>query len=898
MIGDKEMWSRISKLVARDELRTPDETLHQMAQQLVSREEALIESERKYREIIDASKDALFLNDFASGKIVEANRAVEDMLGYSRDELLHYTVQNMSSGETPYSLEEVFQLMRKNYDAGTLSFESSFKRKSGECIWVEVVLSPTKTGGNGRVLAVMRDITDLKNTEDMLREKSESVLRTYEAQSAIYFLNQQAQSTNNLNEVIGKALNIVLAIPWLSLVPRGSIFLANEEGTSLVMIVQRGLGTHRQEECAVVPFGTCLCGRAAMSGQIEYADTIDTRHESRAENAYPHGHYCIPIKHKNTVLGVINISLKAGHVRNQQQEEFLISYADVLAGIIQRIRAEEEQRKLVSLVEMSSDFIGIFSLEGNVLYLNNAALNIVGLTHIDQVLTKNIFDFFPKSHIEQVSDSMCPSLADNGVWRAESKLHNFQTGDSIDVDITAFIIRDPHRNVPLCMATVTRNITERKKYEEQLIYQANYDTLTGLPNRNHLNELFNQAISDRKRKKNIAALLLIDVDNFKLVNDTFGHAAGDVLLQEVANRLRGTLRDIDMVARWGGDEFVVIPGNLSKNKDVASVAELILSVLSQPFSVDEREIFLSASIGIVIYPEDGDSLDILLKHADVAMYNAKHLGKNNYKFFTAELVKRIHERLAMETRLRRALERNEYTLLYQPLLDVKTGRVVGMEALLRWQPEGQEMILPDTFISLLEETGLIIPVGEWVLRNSCRQLKEWCQSGHNLRLSVNISARQFHASNIVKRLISIVHDSGCTPDQICLELTESIIMQDAKETIKKLEFLTKVGFSLAIDDFGMGFSSLNYLKRLPISELKIDKSFISGLPASMDDAAIVNTIIAMANNLRLSVIAEGIETKEQLCFLSQTDCNIVQGFYLGKPAYPGQLDLMLANQRI
>jgi diguanylate cyclase (GGDEF)-like protein len=433
------------------------------------------------------------------------------------------------------------------------------------------------------------------------------------------------------------------------------------------------------------------------------------------------------------------------------------------------------------------------------------------------------------------------------------------------------------------------DITKRKKFEKQLLYQANYDILTGLPNRNLLNNRFSQAIAINERYHSHLALMLMDLDNFKFINDTLGHTAGDFILIEFAKRLQAIVRKSDTVARLGGDEFVVVPGNVVNSLDVAKVAKQILASLAEPFLVEGREIFLTVSIGISVYPQDGDSLVHLLQHADIAMYHAKNLGRNNFQFFTAEINNRIHERLAMESRLHRALEKKEFLLYYQPLVELKTKRIVGVEALLRWQPEGEELLLPDRFVPLLEETGLILPIGEWVLKNGCKQLNEWRQAGHDIRLSVNISARQFHSHNIVERISKIVRRSGCLPSQICLELTESVIMEDSEGNIKKLMHLREMGFSLSIDDFGTGFSSLNYLKRLPISEIKIDRTFVNGLPSNVSDIAIVNTIIHMANCLGMNVVAEGIETEEQLLFLSTNGCDKGQGYYFSEPVPPNEI---------
>ena len=430
-------------------------------------------------------------------------------------------------------------------------------------------------------------------------------------------------------------------------------------------------------------------------------------------------------------------------------------------------------------------------------------------------------------------------------------------------------------------------IEERKRYEIQLVKQATYDSLTNLPNRVLLCDRLEQAIISAARHGSILPVMLIDLDNFKFVNDTLGHDVGDDLLRLVAQRLREVVRENDTVARLGGDEFVVLPNDLDGTDDTITVAEKLQESLASPFKLGNQEYFVTFSMGVAMFPQDGDTSEKLMKYADAAMYHAKEQGKNNFQFFTEEINRRAHDRLEQEARLRRALEREEFIIFYQPQVDMSSGKINGAEALLRWQPLGEGIHPPDSFIPLLEETGMIVPVGRWVLQTACRQARQWEEEGMGaMTLSVNVSARQFHHESFFADVIDALQDSGLAPERLRLELTESLLMVDAAGAARKMHALVAEGITLSIDDFGTGYSSLSYLRNLPIHELKIDRSFISRVTENSADAVLVNTIIGMAASLNLRVVAEGVETVGQYNFLSDQRCHEIQGFYFSKPLPP------------
>jgi diguanylate cyclase (GGDEF)-like protein len=441
---------------------------------------------------------------------------------------------------------------------------------------------------------------------------------------------------------------------------------------------------------------------------------------------------------------------------------------------------------------------------------------------------------------------------------------------------------------------------ERKRYQEQLEHQANYDALTGLPNRNLLLDRLKQAVFAQRYVRSIA-VVFIDLDHFKFVNDSLGHSAGDKLLQCMADRLRAAVRDGDTVARPGGDEFVLILNDQPNDEVIFSAMQRIIGEVSEPVTIEGKEIYVTCSAGISLHPQDGTDIETLLKNADAAMYRAKEHGRNNFQFYTSEMNRLVSERLALESSLRRALERDEFLLHYQPKLDLKTGAIVGAEALVRWRHPEWGLVLPGRFIPLAEETGLIVRLGEWVLRAACAQNRAWQDAGLKpIAVSVNLSARQFRHERLFKSVAAILSETGLKPEHLEMELTESVVMHDAEKAIEILNGLREIGVHLSVDDFGTGHSSLSYLRSLPIGILKIDGSFvwdIHGRPGK-DTGILAQAIISLGHSLKLKVIAEGVETTAQLRFLKAHRCDEAQGFYFSRPVPPEKFGRLLAAGKL
>jgi diguanylate cyclase (GGDEF)-like protein len=433
---------------------------------------------------------------------------------------------------------------------------------------------------------------------------------------------------------------------------------------------------------------------------------------------------------------------------------------------------------------------------------------------------------------------------------------------------------------------------ERKRYQEQLEYQANYDALTGLPNRNLLHDRLKQSVFAQRFVRSIGVVFL-DIDHFKFVNDSLGHNTGDKLLQKVAERLLDAVRDGDTVARLGGDEFILILNDQTGQEVIYRAMQRIIGKVAEPIEVDGQELMVTASAGISMYPQDGPDVETLLKHADAAMYRAKDKGRNNFQFYTAEMNRQVNERLKMESSLRRALERNEFELYYQPRFRVGSGALVGCEALLRWQHPELGLTLPERFIALAEETGLIIPIGDWVIKSACAQSREWQKKGMApITVSVNLSMRQFKQEGLAVSVDDALRASGLDPRRLEMELTESLVMQDTEAAIRVLGRLREIGVELSVDDFGTGHSSLAYLTRLPISALKIDQSFVQAVKGTghTDEGVVAQAIISLAHNLKLKVVGEGVETGAQYEFLKKHDCDEVQGFHFGRPMPAGDFE--------
>lgn len=547
-------------------------------------------------------------------------------------------------------------------------------------------------------------------------------------------------------------------------------------------------------------------------------------------------------------------------------------------------RGEERLRLLATAFESTRDGVVITDPKARILAVNRAYSDITGYDEAE-ILGQNPRILQSGRHDRAFYQTLWTSVRNAGYWQGEL-WNRRKNGEIYPQWLTISAVRDGRGEATHYVGVLT-DISQIKSAEERLDRLAHRDPLTDLPNRLLAQSRLTHALEQAQRHGRRVGVLFVDLDRFKTVNESLGHSAGDELLRAIARRLRAGLGAENTLARLGGDEFLVVVEDPQRPEEVAAVAQTIFDLLADPVVLSSHpEIYINASIGLSLYPDDGRTVTELIQHADAAVSQAKAQGRNTYRFYTEALTRAAHERLELENKLRRALERDELVLHYQPLVSVASGRIVGCEALVRWRPPGEALVPPARFIPLAEETGLIEPLGNWVLRTACAQAKAWLDAGLPLLLAVNLSARQFQRQDIPQQVRTALADTGLPAQHLELEITESTLMEQGGQALDVLMALKRLGVRLAIDDFGTGYSSLAYLKRFPIDKLKIDQSFVRDIPNDSGDMEIAAAIIAMARSLRLAVLAEGVETREQLDFLRGQGCDAYQGFLFGHPV-PG-----------
>ncbi|MBF0466141.1 MAG: EAL domain-containing protein [Nitrospirae bacterium] len=622
--------------------------------------------------------------------------------------------------------------------------------------------------------ALYSSLEELNQAKKTLEEHSLEITKTSQIQNIISSIMKISFKNIEISECLELSMDILFSIPWFSARSVGCIFLFDAPTQTLKLAARRNFPHQLLSPCKTVQIGKCLCGLAAYTGEIVFADSVDERHTIRFDGMGEHGHYCVPIKSKNNeILGVLNVDLNPGHKKHILEEQLLTSFTETLAYVIEKI-----------------------------------------------------------------------------------------------------------------------NITQR------LQFLANYDSLTNIPNRNLLYDRLEQNLNFMKRYGGSIALIYVDLDKFKSINDNYGHDVGDIVLKMVASRIKECIRDVDTVARIGGDEFVILISKVEDDNEIERISERIIASLLEEMIIKSDKHRVGASLGVSIAPKNGNTSSDIFKKADIAMYLAKTTGGNRFLFYTDEMGQSLSERYKLENDIRFALDNNEIVIHYQPKIDIRTNRTIGVEALIRWQHPGLGLISPDKFIPIAEETGIIIQIEEWVLRTACSQLQQWKEQGlsYDISMAVNISMVHFAYNKFMETMSQIIYESNINPSMIEFEITESTAMHNIEKVSMVLKNFSDRGVKFSIDDFGTGYSSLSYLKYLPFNSLKIDKSFIKNISFDSEDFIIVKTIIDMAHNLKLNVIAEGVETVEQLELLKTLDCEIAQGFLFSKPVTPNNLFLFLQNE--
>jgi diguanylate cyclase (GGDEF)-like protein/PAS domain S-box-containing protein len=801
--------------------------------------EATEEQLLRLASIVECSEDAI-IGKTTEGVVTSWNRAAEKMYGYTGTEAIGQDLCFLVPSDRQGEVQAIMERIRTGQPVEC--YETQRVTKAGCVLDVSVSVSPIKDR-SGRIIGastIARDITQRKRFEEQLKLQSAALEAAAHAvvitdhEGKIVWLNRAftALTGYSKEEVLGK--NPRLLKPG----EHSETYYAKLWSTISLgkvwqgeLVSKRKDGTTYTEEMTITPVTQDL-GNAACT------------------------HF---------------VAIRQDVTKRKQMEEML----------------QNNENKYRALFEESADANWLMDEKG-FLDCNSAALQMFGysarteMMHPADISPPNQPDGTPS---RAAAEQKMAAAFLHGKERFEW-LHQRKNGDVFPAEVCLTALTVSGR--PMLLATV-RDITDRKAAEERVRYLAYYDALTGLPNRTLLQDRLEKALASARRRKDKLALLFLDLDRFKDINDSVGHSVGDLLLQEIGERLKTWGREQDTIARLGGDEFMIMVTEVRDATDAAVAAERLMDEMTAEFVVQGHSFSVNCSLGISIFPEHGADSETLIKNADAAMYSAKENGRNNFRFFTEEMNARVVERLTLENGLRLALEREQLSLVYQPQTDIATGRITGMEALLRWQHPDLGLIPPDKFIRIAENSGLIVPIGEWVLRTACRQARKWQDEGlPAVSIAVNVSAVQFRQEGFCELIRRVLRETGLGPQYLELELTESVLLANAEVMLLVVQELKAMGLTLAIDDFGTGYSSFSYLRQFRVNKFKIDRSFIRDVTVNPDDAAIAAAIISMAKSLRLKVIAEGVETEAQLSFLRKHQCDEIQGYYFSRPLSPEQ----------
>ena len=831
--------------------------------------ESVLRSEERYRSLVESAHDLICVCE--SGEITFINTAGATILHEKEPAMLiGRKLQTLLHPDYHPVLDEGLGGLSNELSSlsGTgSSMPLKFVRVDGEVIDVEVAVIPFGAPGEDVFMLEARDITQRLRSTETLREREQrlnGVLNT--VADAIITINENGliQSFNpaaerifgyGVGEILGQNVKILVPKPHRG---KHDSYLKNYHKTGERKIIgqtnrevegQRKDGSLFPMELSVTEM---LLGNIRLFTGIVRDITVRKNAQQELRHAYD----------------LLEIRVEE---RTQELTEEI--------GV--RRRAEEKLRLAAEVIANLTEAVVIVDKRFRVTAINPAFSEITGYRESD-VLGRMPPFYISLKKDKALFERMWKEINTKGRWEGEY-WHKKKNGAKIAVRLSVSVIADEENKV-LQYAAVLTDISKRKQDEERIYYQANYDALTELPNRSLFHDRLNLGLSAMSRQDRKLGLMFIDLDGFKLVNDTLGHDIGDLMLQEAAIRLKKCIRSGDTVARLGGDEFTVIMPSLTDPRNATMLAQRILDTLAKPFFLQGHESFISGSIGVTIFPDDAAGVSDLIKNADAAMYHAKELGKANFQFFTPEMNAEVKKRLVLKNGLSKALKKGEFQLHYQPKLEIGTNKITGVEALMRWHNADLGLISPVTFIPVLEETGMVVEVGEWALRTACKQHKTWLAQGlPPIRIAVNLSARQLREVSFVPMMEKVLKQSRVSADSLEIEITESMLMTDSAKAVIALDELHDMGLHVAMDDFGTGYSSLSYLKKFPIDTIKIDRSFVADIATDEDDAEIIKTIINMGRTLNRKVVAEGVETKEQLKILKQYQCDEIQGYFFSPP---------------
>ena len=818
-------------------------------------EEARQQSEERYRNIFDYASVGIYQST-VDGKLITANPTLARILGYdSVDELLAKNLASdvyLEAGRRDEIVREHMSTRRPG------DYEVCWRRKDGSPVWVQLNAHAIADEQHGVYFeGFVYDITERRHAEESLAAANSQRKAVLDAATGVSII---ATDAGGIISVFNSGAERLLGYKADDVIGRTRLvdFHLSDE----LEARRRDLSNAYQRE---VRDFDALALEASLYDVEEREWTYVAREGG---------------------MRTVTVSVTALRAADASITGFLF----VATDITERKQAEEMLRKQSAAMTASMDGIAILNDRLEFTYVNDALAKLFGYGKPQLMSGQSLVQLYDPEEGERLLNQIVPHVRDRGRWRGEAKGRR-RDGITFPQEVSLTTIDGGG------MVCVVRDITERTYAEEQIKHLAYHDALTGLPNRLLFKDRLTVALSHAQRDRTRLAVLFLDLDRFKVINDSLGHNIGDQLLQAVAARVQSCVRESDTVARLGGDEFTLLLP-LNRSDDAAPVAQKILEAIRYPFHIEGREFFITTSLGISLYPEDGTDAEALIKNADTAMYQAKELGRDNYQLFNAFVNAKALQRIALEHGLRRALANDEMAVHYQPIVDFRDGRITGMEALLRWTHPQMGRVPPGVFIPVAEATGVMVPIGTWAMRAACAQAKAWHDAGYaHLSLAVNLSVHQLQSPDLLDRVKEILDETGFPARLLDLEITESGAMQAPEISIRSLYELKKLGIRISLDDFGTGHSSLSYLKRFPIDTLKIDQSFVRDINSDPDTAAIVTAIIAMAHSLRLNVVAEGVEFADQAKFLRRYGCDHMQG-YLIKPPVPADEFIDLLNEPV
>ena len=795
---------------------------------------ALRESETRFRTLVETASDAILTVD-ETGQILFVNRAAEKIFGHPVSDMVGESLA-MLVPENPLVSDRALAPVRPLLKSGE-TVELTGRHASGRRVPLDVTFGELVRDGKRFVTVIARDATERRKSRSALRE-SEERLRTLVNNAPIVLFALDREGV--VGHLAGKGLEAAGITP--ETVVGRSAFELYERYPKALQILRRALEGEAFQETVELE---------NLAFEVEFAPRIEA---------------------DGTLGGVTGVATNVTEQRRAQRAA---------------VRSEQRYRML-----FEGSLAGVYrtTLDGKFLDCNDSFANIFGYASREEVLARPAWEFYQSPEDRKASIAR---LKERQTLTNYEECLRRRDGSHVWVLENGNLVEGADGKLSVIEGTVI-DITERKRAEEQVKHLAFHDALTGLPNRLLFSDRLRVAMVHAQRYKQKLGVLFLDLDRFKVINDSLGHSVGDELLRRVAERVGGCIRQEDTMARLGGDEFTVLLPGIQRDEAAATIAGKILEAVRLPFFIEHRELFLTTSIGVALYPTDGTDPETLVRNADTAMYRAKDQGRDNYQLYTPAMSSKALERLSLEGRLRQALQNRELVVHYQPLIDLATNRIRGAEALVRWQHPELGLVGPGEFISLAELSGLIVPIGQWVLQTACAQARAWQLKGHpTFSVAVNLSSRQFQQADLLFQVTEALERAGLPPSCLDLEITESNAMQNAELTTSTLTDLKNLGVSISMDDFGTGYSSLNYLKRFPIDRLKIDQSFVRDVTRDPDDAAIAAAIIAMAHSLKLTVVAEGVETEEQLAFLRDQRCDEMQGYLFSPPVPPEQFEELL-----